>query len=250
MKKVCGRKWGVAALSAVIAVSAARAQEEKTPELLQTWYAQMEAGVEPPLRRSHFWSDGPKLRSEMVVKGHKIVTIVNGDTYYAYDAVWGRGVAIRRAPEAIAADASGERPFGRELDVLLEQGAEKVGEVTDEGPLCCDVYRVTDRNGKREIWVSQDGRRLPVRVEIFNRATGRTAHKDFVYWINGIDISDGFFEPEEAIELERYTLEEYLLRRARDGTVGPVPILLPDLLHGKAESAGGEVGPSSSSPPE
>lgn len=254
MKRVCARKWGAAALTVALAVSAARAQEEQPPETPETWYARLLARSETEAkpRVSDFWSEGSKLRSEMVIDGHRIVTIVNGETYYAYDAVTGRGVAVRRAPAAIAADASGERPFGRDLDVLLRQGAEKVGQVTDQGPSCCDIYRVTDDAGKRELWVSQDGRSLPVRVEIFNRATGRTASKEYVYWLKGLEIADGFFEPEGGIDLDRYTLEEYLLRTARDGPVGPVPILFAELLHGKPQPVEGAEGqaPSSSPPPK
>lgn len=251
MRQVCGRKWGVAALSVVLAASAVHAQEEKSPELPRTWYARALARSESELNVSYFWSKGPKLRAETVISAFKIVTIVNGDTYYAYDAVGGRGVAIRRAPEAIAADASGERPFGRELDKLLRQGAEKVGEQTIMGRPC-DLYRVTDLAGKRELCVTQDTMRLPVRVEVFSRATGRKTYTDFVDWISGLMISDAFFEPDDSVELKHYTLEEYLLRTARDGPVSPVPVLFADLLHGKPEPVGGEEGPgrSPTSPPD
>jgi outer membrane lipoprotein-sorting protein len=247
MKRICGWKWGAAALSVALAVSAARAQEEEASEGSLTWYAQVLARSESQLNVSYFWSKGSRLRSETVLTGFKIVTIVNGDTYYAYDAVGGRGVAVRRAPAAVAAAASGERPFGRELENLLRQGAEKVGEETVMGRPC-DVYRLTDRVGKRELWVTQDSLRLPVRVAVFNRATGRKTYTDFVDWLRGIPISDGFFEPEEGVELKRYTLEEYLLRTARDGPVGPVPILFTDLLHGKPEPVEGAEGPTSPPP--
>jgi hypothetical protein len=94
---------------------------------------------------------------------------------------------------------------------------------------------VTDETGKRELWVTQEAPQLPIRVEIFRRATGSKAYQDFVDWMRGIPISDSFFQPEGGVELERHTLEEYLLRMARDGPVGPVPILFGDLLHGKSE---------------
>ena len=63
--------------------------------------ARSEAGINV----THFWSKGPWLRAETVVAGHKVTTIVRGDTYYAYDSILRRGVALKRSEGAIARDA-------------------------------------------------------------------------------------------------------------------------------------------------
>ena len=50
---------------------------------------------------THFWSRGAAMRAETVVAGHRIVTIVKGEYYYAYDAIAKNGVQIRRTPAAV-----------------------------------------------------------------------------------------------------------------------------------------------------
>lgn len=198
----------------------------------QSWHAQAMAHSEAGLNVTYFWSKGPRLRAETVVTGHRVVTIVNGDFYYAYDAVNRKGIAIRRAPEAIAQDKADRRPFGRELEILLDQGAEKVGEEQHFGALC-DVYRITDDAGKRVLWVTQAEPKLPVRLEIFSRKSGRTRFTDYLNWLSGVPLSDDFFKPEKEIELERYSLEDYVRITVNEGPIGPVPVLYADLLHGR-----------------
>jgi hypothetical protein len=196
-----------------------------------SWYAQAMAHSDSGLNVTYFWSKGPRLRAETVVTGHRIVTIVNGDFYYAYDAVTRKGIAIRRAPEAIAQDKSDRRPFGRELEILLDQGAEKVREEVYLGAPC-DVYRITDDAGKRVLWVTQTEPRLPVRLELFSRKSGRTRYTDYLNWLSGLPLSDDFFKPEKEVELERYSLDDYVRITVNEGPIGPVPVLYADLLHG------------------
>ena len=88
------------------------------------------------------------MRSESVVGGHRIVTIVNGQWYYAYDAVGMQGIAVQRAPAALAEDRLDRRPFGNHLETLIHQGAERVGTEVVMGQEV-DVFRVTDSRGKR-----------------------------------------------------------------------------------------------------
>src|SRR5436309_3679663 len=95
-----------------------------------TWYAQALTRGEAGLNVTHFWSKGAMLRSETVVAGHKIVTIVRGERYYAYDGLTGEGLSIRREPATAAADRPDQRPFAREYDILIGQGAELVREET------------------------------------------------------------------------------------------------------------------------
>jgi outer membrane lipoprotein-sorting protein len=170
------------------------------------------------------------MRAETVVAGHKIVSIVNGDTYTAYDATTRAGVAIGRAPEAIAKDAPGRRPFGREVEVIVGQGGEKVGEEVIGGRPC-ERYRVTDGAGRREVWVTKDELRLPVRLEIYTRLSGKTIYTDFVNWAAELDLDDGFFEPEPELRLEQLSFQEFADRGFTP--VGPVPILYMDLLTGR-----------------
>ena len=199
-----------------------------------TWYAQALARGAAGLNVTHFWSKGPWLRAETVVAGHKVVNIVKGDWYYAYDGLTKQGLAIRRDPKAEAQDSPERRPFGREYEILVRQGAEQVGEDTAFGrPV--GVYRVTDLRGKREVWVTLDEKRLPLRLEIFDRQSSGTRITDYVNWQSALFIPDSFFEPEPGVQIEKLELEQYIKRSVEEGPVGAVPVLYADLLHGKHE---------------
>jgi hypothetical protein len=211
----------------LILVTSSRAQEPAAP----TWHAQVIAHSDAGLNVTYFWSKGPRLRAETVVSGHRIVTIVNGPLYYAYDAVLGQGIAVERAPEALAKDSPTRRPFGRELEIVEAQGAEKVGEKLHHGAPC-DVYRVTDDAGKRELWVTQAEPRLPVRLELYSRKSGKTRYTDYLDWLSQLPLPDAFFEPDASVRLQRYTLADYVRESVEKGSVGPVPVLYADLLHG------------------
>jgi hypothetical protein len=240
--------WGVvirsvgAVLTAALAAGAAHARDEGdgSPE---TWFARMLARNGSQLAVTYFWSKGAMMRSETVVAGQLIVTIVNGDTYYTYSPSGGGGLAVARAPEAIDADTV--RPFGREVELLRTQGAEKVGEEMLRGRLC-DVYRVTDAGGRRELWVTQGEPSVTSRIEIFQRATGTTQYLDYDQWLQGIPLADGFFEPHGGLQLKRYALDEYLLEATRDGTLGAIQFL--HLLTGRSRQPGAAGASSGSSP--
>ena len=111
-----------------------RGRRAEKPSGPPTWYAQALTRGEAGLNVTHFWSKGAMLRAESVVAGHKIVTIVRGDRYYAYDGLTGEGLSIRREPAAVAADRADQRPFAREYEILMQQGAELVREETMLGP--------------------------------------------------------------------------------------------------------------------
>jgi len=235
--------WAVAALPALPCAAAEEAgadgsgaakaaprpaSKAAAPE--PTWFALALAHSELGINVAYFWAKGPKLRAETVIAGRKIVSLVNGDTYYAYDATGREGVAIGRAKAAIAKDAPDRRPFGRELEVVLQQGGEKVGE-EQVGGRACERFRVTDEAGRREIWVTKDALRLPVRLEIFSRPTGKTVATDFLSWTSALPIEDAFLEPEPGVHLQRLSFDEYAARQFTP--VGPVPILYMDLLTGR-----------------
>jgi hypothetical protein len=211
------------------------AQEQAPPapvEYPDTWYAQALAHSEIGLNVTHFWSKGPMLRAETVVVGRRVVTVVRGDTYYAYDGLGRTGVAVARDPSAIEKDAERKRPFGNELAALVKQGAESVG-FENLGGREVEVFRVTDERGRRQVWVTTGEERLPVRIEVFQRQTGKSLATDFLNWMSGFPISDAFFEPEPGIDFVQLGFEEYLLRQADGKPLGPVPIFYTDLLHSR-----------------
>jgi len=228
-------------LALCLAGGAAGAPEEAGPEaptavapppLPDTWYAQALAYAETGINVTHFWSKGSaKLRAETVIAGHRVVTIVNGDTYYAYDLLSRAGLAIRRSPVAVEQDATRGRPFGKEVDAILRLGGEKVGVETLAGRQV-QVYQVTDGLGKRQVWISDDERRLTIRLKLFRRATGQTLHTDFLNWAYGLPIADDFFVPEPDVKLLKLSFEEYLEHQTKREPLGPVPVLYTDLLHG------------------
>jgi len=204
-----------------------RAQKRSGPP---TWYAQALTRGEAGLNVTHFWSKGSMMRAETVVAGHKIVTIVRGDHYYAYDGLTGEGLAIRREPAAVSADRAEQRPFGREYEILVRQGAEQVREETLMGR-STGVYRVTDELGRRELWVTLDDLRIPLRLEIFDRKSGAQRVTDYVNWQSDLDIPDAFFAPDPQAALQQMDYAEYLRRSTEEGTVGPVPVFYTSLLY-------------------
>jgi hypothetical protein len=197
-----------------------------------SWYAQALARGPRGINVTHFWSRGAAMRAETVVAGHRIVTIVKGEYYYAYDAIAKNGVQIRRTPAALAADSPTRRPFGNELELLIGQGAEKIRDDSLFGREC-EVYRVTDQRGRRELWVTKDELNLPLRIEIYDRSRARTRYTDYLNWLSDLPVRDSFFEPETGVELESFEIDDYLKRTVKEGPIGPVPILYGDLLHGK-----------------
>lgn len=195
----------------------------------ETWYAEAFTQADGTPTQRAMWSKGRKFRDQIVVAGIPATTIVSGDTYYAIDELHGVGVAIQRSPKALALDAKGGRPFLDEAARIEAEGAEKV-RTERIGGRACDVYRITNDDGKREAWLTQDALRLPVRIEVYSRATDTTS-LTYVNWQRGLEIPDAFFEPDPRVRLERMTWQEYVERLGK-GPVGPVPILYGDLLLG------------------
>jgi outer membrane lipoprotein-sorting protein len=232
---------GICLGSFLAAVAPAAAAEKPPPEQSHSWPKPTEeAGLQATsLARTDFevaivqyWSLGPLLRAEAVIGGHNIVTVVNGDFYYAYDALTSTGYRIRRTPEAIAADSSRERPFGLQFQEILDQGGEKVREESFEG-VSADVYRVTDEHGRRTLWVRQDSSRVPIRLETYDRTRARTGRLDWINWLEGVKLSKSFFVPPSEVKLEEFdSYEEYLLRLV-EGPVPPARPFFHDLLGGR-----------------
>jgi outer membrane lipoprotein-sorting protein len=215
------------------APKAASAKKAERKRAVPTWYA---ATVAEDQRGGfvmvHFWSRGALLRSEAVLAGRKIVTIVNRDTYYVVDAVGANGIAIERSEAAKQADDDRKRPFGNDLDQLLREGGEHIG-TEQAGAQTVDVYRLTDDRGRRTIWVSQSNPPVPLRVETFDRETATTGKVDYVNWLQNPSIAESFFEPDSAWRIDRLGYEEYR-KRIRLGPIGPAPVLYRHLLHGES----------------
>lgn len=208
------------------------AATEAPSEPRPTWYSQALAQGPGGLNVTQFWSKGSKLRAETVVAGRKIVTLVNGDWYYAYDATRGYGIRIHRAPEAIAKDAPYRRPFGNETVKLIGQGAEKIRDEKFHGR-DVEVYQVTDQLGRRTVWATKDALNIPLRVEMYNRSTASKQATDYIDWLTGLALPDTYFEPGPHVEIRTYEFEEYVRETVTVGAVGPVPVLYTDLLRGR-----------------
>jgi outer membrane lipoprotein-sorting protein len=235
------RTWipiAAAALLAAVPLGAARAEDAPAMPApgTSTWFTEALAYSEGGgMNITYFWSKGAKFRAETVIAGRRITTIVNGNTYWAYDSLGRGGVAIARGPKAIALDVHGQRPFGREFENLMSQGAERVREEDINGRKC-EVFRLTDELGRRELWVTKDQKRLPVRVTVYRRDTGRTVNTDFLNWLTGLSIDDRFFEPESGLQLEQLAFDTYVKRTMAGESIGPVPVLYTDLLVGRSDS--------------
>lgn len=212
--------------------SGAAPETEASTEARPTWYSQALARGPGGLNVTQFWSKGSKLRAETVVSGHKVITLVNGDWYYAYDATKGSGIRVRRAPQAIAKDAPYRRPFGNEAVKLIRQGAEKIRDEEFYGREV-EVYQVTDRRGRRTVWATKDALNIPLRVEMYNRSTASQQATDYIDWLTGLALPDTYFEPDPNVEIQTYEFEEYLRQTVETGMVGPVPVLYTDLLRGR-----------------
>jgi len=221
-------------LSALVALTAAAEKDETSKKsATSSWYAQTFVRSDTGLNVTHLWALNSQLRAETVARGHKLVTIVSGDTYYVYDELTMAGIAVRRAPAALAAESRTPRPFGNEAQILIDEGGEKIREENTSGRRA-DVYQITDDNGRRIVWATQDDRQLPIRIEIFGRKSGSTRYKEYVDWVGGLPLTDAFFEPEPGVQFERFELDEYIAKALERDPVTAIPILYGELLHGRA----------------
>lgn len=203
-------------------------------EVPNTWYAQALAYSDVGINVTHFWSKDQKLRAETVIAGRRIVTIVSGNFYYAYDATGNNGIAVGRSEVALRQDASRKRPFGNEVDAVVRQGAEPVG-VEQLGGREVEVFRVTDGLGRRQVWATRDELRLPLRIEIYRRSNRSKLRTDFLSWQRGLPLSEEFFSPPSGLVLVRLSYDEYIAKQAERKPFGPVPVLYGDLLHGQPD---------------
>jgi outer membrane lipoprotein-sorting protein len=231
--------FALAAVAVLLAASAQAAKKDekdaakKDEKKPSSWYARSLVHGDSGIIVWDYWAKGRKLRAETIIGGTPIVTFVSGEFYTILDMLKQTGVAIRRAPEAIAADRTraDERPFGREGQELIAKGAEFVRSEEISGRPC-RMVRLTEERGKTEVWLTDDKRKLPVRVEFSLRDTGAKSTTDYIDWVADLELSDAFFEPDPRVELERVEYADYVTR-TQSGPVGPAPVLFSNLLHGR-----------------
>ena len=231
----------VAALAAglVLAALPASGQEEApaspaSPGQVRskTWYAQTVGHGPRGAVVTHYWSKGANMRAEMVIGGHRIITLIHGEYYTILDSLEGTGVSIRRSPRAVRDDAGRIRPFGNELEQLKARGGEYIKDDTFAGRPT-QVFRVTDGSGRHTVAIDLE-LGLPISVRHYLRQTGETEGVDYVNWLSGFAIPDGFFEVDPRFTVERIELDEYR-SRIRKETVGPAPVMYRHLLYGERD---------------
>ena len=216
---------GIFAALALVGAAPVVAQEASS-----TWYGERIISGDVPVHVEHLWSKGPKLRAEMVIRGHPILTLVNAERYVTIDRLTNTGVSVQRSPRAIRGDGNRGRPFGNEGIILQAAGGEKVSTQEVAGRRC-ELYRLTNTEGRQEVCVSRDGARLPLLIRVWRRNSGKEAVTRYLDWTSGLALSDDFFEPDSAMTLEHLTYDDYV-RRAAEEQIGPAPPFFRDLLHG------------------
>lgn len=204
--------------------------EEKLKKPPTTWHATAYVRGSMGIRVIDYWSRGSSMRARTLIGGHPILTLVDEGRYISIDQLTGRGVSIRRPASAIAGDAKRVRPFGFEMEELVRDGGEKIEEM-EIGGMAAEIWQVRDALGRRKIWTSASVPRVPLRIETFSRAASETIQLDYSNWIFDVDYPAAFFKPPTGVQLEVVEYDVFSQKSA-EGTVTPVPILYPDLLHG------------------
>jgi hypothetical protein len=225
---VCLAAWGAGA-----EVHPAETPPDEASPAEAVWYAQRVSSGDTPVNVEHLWSKGRRFRSETVWLGHPITTIVHGERYVIVDRLTRTGVSIQRSAVAVRQDASRARPFGHEYEALARAGAEKIGTERVAGRPC-DLYRLTNDEGRREVCVTPEEDHLPVFRRVWMRASGRSAETSYVEWLRDVDVPDWFFEPEPGVTLEHFTYEQYVERAPKE-RIGPAPPFFRELLHGEPD---------------
>jgi hypothetical protein len=204
----------------------------------ESWHAErLTSGPGGPPRAERLWSKGPALRAEIVLGGHAVITYVKGDRYVVVDALTGKGTSIQRSPKAIADDATRGRPFGTELQQLVAAGAEKV-KTEGSGEGACDLYRITDQAGRREVCVTTSKEQLPVYVHAWDRQSGSDSETRYLAWSKDLEgkdvaIADSLFTPDPRVTLESFTYDAFMARAQAGESAAVAPIMFPDLLVGR-----------------
>jgi hypothetical protein len=182
------------------------------------------------------WSKDAALRSEVVLGGHAVITYVKGDRYVVVDALTGKGTSIQRSAKAIAEDAKRGRPFGTEQQILVARGAEKV-KTEGTGEAACDLYRLTDQSGRREVCVTTK-EQLPLVVRAWDRQSGAESETRYLAWSKDLEgksvaIADSFFSPDPRVSIESLDFDAFMAKAQAGESAAVAPILYPELLVGR-----------------
>jgi hypothetical protein len=209
-----------------------------TTATADSWHAErLTSGAGAPPRVERMWSKGGAFRAEIVLGGHTVITYVNGDRYVVVDALTGKGTSIQRSPKAIALDATRGRPFGTEQQLLVAAGAEKV-KTEGEGAGACDLFRITDQAGSREVCVTTTPEKLPIYVRAWDRKSGAETETRYLGWSKDLEgkdvaISDVFFTPDPRISMTTLDYDAFMAKAQAGESAAVAPILYPDLLVGR-----------------
>ena len=109
-------------LIAIPGLAADKSKEE------QTWFAERVTSGDTGFSLERFWSRGSLFRSEAVLGGQPMTTIVNETHYLMIDVLLARGISIERSARAKAKDKERGRPFALEAEKMIEAGGEQVSE--------------------------------------------------------------------------------------------------------------------------
>lgn len=200
---------------------------------VQTWAASRLTQSDSGSLVEYLWSKGDRMRTQTVIAGRPVVTLVNETRYIIIDMLGKEGVSIERSETARRQDAKRPRPFGNEAAQLIAAGAEKVEGGVASGHEA-SRYRLTNANGRREVWVTDGEFELPVEIYHYYRKTGTEMRVRYLGWSPGVPIPDWFFEPPADVVLESVTYDEYVERSGKEA-VGPAPPFYAELLHGRRD---------------
>ena len=183
------------------------------------------------IRVIDYWSKGDDMVARTLINGRPVTTIVQGGRYIVFDGLDGVGLDVARSKNALKEDRKRDRPFAFELDELKRDGGEKIEDVSI-GSMRGEIWQVRDEQGRRKLWVSKGVPSVPLRVETFDRASAETIELDYQNWVFDMPLPERFFRPPAGLDLTRFEYDAYLAASGSSSMVS-VPILYPDLLHGR-----------------
>lgn len=211
-------------------VAEAAAKEDSVRPVPTIWYVSVVVSSRAGYRVTHYWSNGPNMRSQTMVGIHPVTTIVRGDHYWAYDTLSQEGIEIVRSPAAVAEDQNRGRPFGNDLEDIIRSHGEKI-ETGEIGGIPTETWRATNEVGRRTVWVTASEPKVPLRVENFDRESSETATLNYSNWASDFELPDRAFEVPPGLQLEKFSYDEYV-EKSLEGMPGSIPVLHPKLLHG------------------
>ncbi|MDD4238391.1 MAG: outer membrane lipoprotein-sorting protein [Desulfotomaculaceae bacterium] len=121
---------------------------------------------------SKVWMEGNKIKTDSVMEGQNIITIVDGDTFYTYFPEEHR--AMKMTPDQQSGQKT-ETPADFTEDADTSPDKYKVVETTVYEGVECKVVVVTSADGKEQskMWVRRDYG-IPIRIELTDLSEGKT----------------------------------------------------------------------------